>query len=69
MSFKEEFVDAVNESLSSRAEELSLRPNVEIWPEDDEDALWVSSHQNRIRTIICDTPEFRDTPFCGAGFH
>jgi len=69
MGFKEEFVDAINAGLGSRTQQLSLRPSVEVCPGDDDDALWVSSHQNRIRTVICNTPEFRDTPFCGAGYH
>jgi len=69
MGFKEEFLDAVKAGLNKRMAGLSLRPSVEVWPEDDDDALWVSSHKNRVRTVICDTPEFRDTPFCGVGYH
>ncbi len=69
MSIKEEFLGAMNKSLSSRVENHGIRPSIEVWPEEDEDARWVASHGDQVRTIVCDTPEFRDTPFCGRGSH
>jgi hypothetical protein len=42
------------------------RPFVEVWPDDDF-ADWVSAHSDRTRNIICRTPEFKATPYCGAG--
>ncbi|HMK33901.1 MAG TPA: hypothetical protein VK463_02460 [Desulfomonilaceae bacterium] len=67
--FKREFTNDIEVQLSDRIEERSVRPHVEVWPFDDEDAQWYASHSDKSRAVICNTPEFRDLPFCGSGFH
>jgi len=68
MSIRSDLMSALNENKESRLEDRDHRPMVEVWP-DDEFGFWVSQHQDRSRHIICNTPEFMDTPFCGVGFH
>jgi len=68
MSFKNDFMNDLNETLETRLESQGIRPSVEIWP-DDEFGLWVMRHEDPVRSVICATPEFGDTPFCGVGYH
>ncbi len=56
------------QSDEARFENQWSRPGIEIWPEDD-DAMWLLSHGNPVRDIICATPEYGDSPFCGIGHH
>jgi hypothetical protein len=69
MSFKEEFMKDVSEGLAVRIEEQGFRPNVEIWPEEDDFGRWVASHGNGVIPVVCNSPEFKDAPFCGRGLH
>jgi hypothetical protein len=66
--FKREFTSALNDTFEARVEAQDSRPMVEEWPYDDF-AQWVSSHQDKARHVICNTIEFRDSPFCGSGYH
>jgi hypothetical protein len=68
MSYKKHMEDYLKESRETRFESQSSRPSIEIWPDDD-DAMWLLRHSNPTRDIICTTPEFGDSPFCGTGHH
>lgn len=67
MSFKQEMMDEISDGQELRFANGNDRPSVEVWPEDDF-ADWVSAHSDRARNIICHTPEFRASPYCGAGY-
>jgi hypothetical protein len=66
---KKTFLDVLSNSQEERFDNKLTRPEIELWPYDDEFGQWVASHQNKARVIICNTPEFRDTPYCGSGLH
>ncbi len=68
MSYKRYMEEYIAESEEARFGNQFSRPGVEIWP-DDEDAQWVMRHTDPARAIICSTPEFGDSPFCGIGQH
>ena len=68
-TLKEEFLTEVNGNLEARIEEQGMRPHIEVWPADDEYARWVAYHEAKDRAVICNTPEYKDTPFCGTGCH
>jgi len=68
MSYKRHMEDYLEESHETRFENQVSRPSIEIWPDDD-DAMWVLKHSNPAKDIICSTPEFSDSPFCGTGHH
>ncbi|MBI5248827.1 MAG: hypothetical protein HY912_04975 [Desulfomonile tiedjei] len=68
MSYKRHLEEYLKESLESRLENQKNRPGMEVWPDDD-DAMWVLRHSDPSRDIICSTPEFSDSAFCGTGFH
>ncbi len=67
MSFKDEFLSFIRKNQAERFENAASRPLVEVWPDDDSD--WVASHEDPVRQILCMTPEFESTPFCGRGYH
>jgi hypothetical protein len=69
MDIKNEFVEDVKSALQDRMESLNMRPNIELFPGEDDFAEWVACHERKARTAICNAPEFRDTPFCGTGAH
>ncbi len=69
MAIREEFVDGINEGFGDRIEGANHRPSVEVWPEEDDFGRWVASHEEPVRTVICGTPEFADSPYCGRGYH
>lgn len=69
MSFREDFVEAVNEGLGTRMADQETRPTVEVWPEEDDFGRWVAFHSDRVRAVVCGSPEFKDAPFCGRGNH
>lgn len=62
MSAKEDFVMAIKEGFGARVHGHELRPNIEVWPEEDDFGKWVASHEDKVRTVLCETPEFKDTP-------
>ena len=67
MSFKKEMMDEIKAGEELRFANGNARPFVEVWPDDDF-ADWVSAHSDRVRNIICHTPEFRAAPYCGVGY-
>jgi len=69
MSMREDFVEAVKGGLAARVEAQETRPNIEVWPEEDDFGRWVASHGDQVMAVICETPEFKDSPFCGRGYH
>lgn len=46
-----------------------LRPGIEVWPGEGDFADWIAYHMAKDRPLICRMPEFRASPFCGAGHH
>lgn len=69
MAIRDEFVDGIKEGFGARVEGANRRPDVEIWPEEDDFGRWVAAHEDSVRSVICASPEFSDTPYCGRGFH
>lgn len=69
MSIREEFLGDIVEGLGDRIESQGARPGVEVWPEEDDFGRWVASHRDPVRSVVCNTPEYRDLPFCGRGVH
>jgi hypothetical protein len=69
MAYDNKFLDEALNDLDSRISAGATRPLVEIWPEDDDFARWLAYHEAKERAVICKTPEFKDTPFCGTGYH
>jgi hypothetical protein len=69
MSVREDFVEAVKGGLGARIADQDTRPAVEVWPEEDGFGRWVASHTDRARAVVCASPEFKDSPFCGRGNH
>lgn len=64
--------DFENEVKGGRGDRITYgdnRPGIEVWPDEDGFALWVAAHEDPVRTLICNTPEFRAAPFCGRGYH
>lgn len=66
--FDSDGMKALTESNSDRIKETMSRPAIEIWPDDDW-AQWVSSHDETRRTLICNLPSMKSTPFCSMGYH
>ncbi len=68
MSFRKDIMDTNRDGEGQRAKDEGDPPFMEVWP-DDEFAEWVSAHGDRAGNIICHTPEFRATPYCGVGYN
>jgi len=68
MSYRTHLAEYLEESREARLDNQYTRPGVEVWPDDD-DAMWILRHSDPARDVICSTPEFGDSPFCGTGFH
>ena len=69
MSIRDDFIRDINDGLGQRIEAQNNRPDIEVWPDEDDFGRWVAAHRDRVRSVICGSPEFADTPFCGRGFH
>jgi len=69
MSASREFVGAIVDGINDRIEAQGNRPNIEVWPDEDGFGRWVACHRDKVRSTVCSTPEYADTPFCGRGFH
>ncbi|MDD3472931.1 MAG: hypothetical protein PHS86_09120 [Syntrophaceae bacterium] len=69
MAVRDEFVDGIKSGFGDRVEGADVRPNIEVWPEEDDFGRWVAAHEDRVRSVICASPEFADSPHCGRGFH
>ncbi|MEW6114251.1 MAG: hypothetical protein AB1664_19105 [Thermodesulfobacteriota bacterium] len=67
MSLKSELAQDLISTLDERIAEQDSRPVIEFLPDDFD--LWVASHEDKVRAVLCSTPEFESTPFCGSGFH
>ncbi len=67
MSLKKKFLSDIKKTESERFENSGNRPLIEIWPDDESD--WIMSHEDQVRQVLCITPEFESTPFCGKGLH
>ncbi len=52
MSVREDFVEAVKEGFEERDGAQETRPNVEVWPEEDEFGDGFASHTDRVRTVV-----------------
>lgn len=50
-------------------DDMDMRPGIEVWPEDDDFGKWIAAHENPAMTGLCRTPQLKDTPFCGPGYH
>lgn len=64
----DESMNVLTRSNSDRFEEELTRPKIEVWPDDDW-AQWVSSHDENRRTLICNLPSMKSSPFCAMGYH
>lgn len=64
-----DFLAEVKGNLDRREEEQGLRPVVEVWPDEDGFGRWVAYHEAKERAVICSTPEYEGSPFCGTGSH
>jgi hypothetical protein len=58
----------LNDTYNARIEEEMTRPKVEVWP-DDPWQQWVSSHDQSRRSLICNLPSMKASPFCAMGYH
>ncbi|MBM4327998.1 MAG: hypothetical protein FJ118_12645 [Deltaproteobacteria bacterium] len=67
MSLKSEFEQNLISTRDQRIAEQDTRPVMEFLPDDFD--LWVASHDDRVRAVVCSTPEFESSPFCGSGIH
>ena len=52
----------LNETRDIRFEEEMTRPRVEIWP-DDPYQQWALSHDESSRSLICNLPSMKASPF------
>ncbi|MGB6065249.1 MAG: hypothetical protein WBG50_10595 [Desulfomonilaceae bacterium] len=59
---------SLTESNDIRIEEEMTRPRVEVWP-DDLWQLWVQSHDESKRSLLCHLPSMQASPFCAMGYH
>ena len=66
--FRKEFEEKIKDNLDERIREQDVRPHVEVWPEEDDFGRWVASKKDAVRSVICNTPEYKDMPFCGRGY-
>ncbi len=69
MVFEDEFVGEIVDNLDARISEMDTRQRVEVWPGDDDFGNWLAFHERKSKAVICNAPEFKDTPFCGTGYH
>ncbi len=69
MTIQEEFVNAIEETMPVRMEGTGFRSGIEVWPYEDDFGRWVASHEHRVQAVVCETPEYRSSPFCGLGAH
>ncbi|MBI5569100.1 MAG: hypothetical protein HY914_04060 [Desulfomonile tiedjei] len=69
MTFREEFNENIKSMLEARSQERDTRPLIESVAGEDDFAEWLACHERASQTVICNTPELRDTPFCGTGSH
>ena len=62
----QDFKKKIKDLLSSRIEEQDTLPRNDAGGLDDF-RQWISEHSDQATGVICDTPEFKDMPFCGSG--
>jgi hypothetical protein len=68
-SLRDQFLSSITQLKDVRRDEHAFRPEIEVWPFEEDYAHWVISHEDPARSVICNTPEFKDSPFCGHGAH
>ena len=44
-------------------------PGIEVWPEEDDYAMWRQMKKNERRHLECNIPTLASSPFCGKGYH
>jgi hypothetical protein len=44
-------------------------PGIEVWPEEDDYAMWRQMKNNERRHLECNIPTLASSPFCGKGYH
>jgi hypothetical protein len=44
-------------------------PGIEVWPEEDDYAMWRHMKKNERRHLECNIPALASSPFCGKGYH
>lgn len=69
MAIKTEFEKKIKDTVGDRIENQGMRPEIEVRPVEDDFGHWVASKEARERAVICNSPEYKDTPFCGTGHH
>ena len=69
MDIKTQFEKKIKDGICDRIEGHGSRPYIEVWPAEDDFGHWVASKERRVRGVICNTPEHKDTPYCGTGYH
>ena len=62
-----------NKNRDERNEEVILSgwvgPGIEVWPEEDDYAMWRHMKKNERRHLECNIPALASSPFCGKGYH
>ena len=62
-----------NENRDERNEEVIesgwTGPGIEVWPEEDDYAMWRHMKKNERRHLECNIPALASSPFCGKGYH
>ncbi|MEJ2233774.1 MAG: hypothetical protein P8X67_07600 [Syntrophobacterales bacterium] len=44
-------------------------PGIEVWPEEDDYAMWRDMKKNERRHLACNISALASSPFCGKGYH
>jgi hypothetical protein len=62
-----------NENRDERNDEVMQSgwagPGIEVWPEEDDYAMWRLMKKNERRHLECNIPALASSPFCGKGYH
>ena len=61
-----------NKNRDERKEEVIesgwAGPGIEVWPEEDDYAMWRHMKDNERRHLECNIPALAASPFCGKGY-
>jgi hypothetical protein len=68
MSTGQDFRETTEESGEARTVRQGEDPAEGAWLADDAYAVWVASHPQQVKKVICEDPEFSGLTFCGADF-
>lgn len=69
MSQRDGFSSEESDESDYRVAEASMAPGIEVWPGEGDFSDWIAYHVGKERLVICSSPEFRASPFCGIGYH